>query len=377
MNAEEFKQIIDTIAQEKGISHEAIIIALKEAMEKSYLKFIGGEEKVIKDKDGNETVYPAARVEVEIDEENGFISLCQVRTIVKEVEDDVLEIELDEAKDDYASSLEDFVEAKSLLKTKEKEKKREMDHIISLIKDGKKNLKLGKEYRSYCRLDDVTKTLAMSVQNVLKGKIAEAERMALYDLYKDHIGEMITGVVERADERGAIINIGRTTAELTRKEMIGDEYFKAGDSVKVYIQEVKSTDKKTPLKGQQIEITRSSEGFLRRLFEEEIHEIFEGTVIIKGIARQAGVRSKVAVYSTNPDIDPTGACIGSHGARIQKIVASLGNAKDKEKIDIIPYSEVTALYLAESLRPAHVLGIKIVDEKALPTPKAIAVVNDG
>jgi N utilization substance protein A len=152
------------------------------------------------------------------------------------------------------------------------------------------------------------------------------------------------------------VNIGRTSVELTRREMIGDEYFKVGDPIKVYIQEVKeaSQEVKGP-RGPQIEVTRSSEGFLKRLFEEEIHEIYDGTVVIKGIAREAGVRSKVAVYSTNEDVDPTGACIGPGGSRIQKIVSQLGNGKDKEKIDIISWSSNPGLYIAESLRPSQVL----------------------
>src|SRR5574344_2621176 len=154
--------------------------------------------------------------------------------------------------------------------------------------------------------------------------------------------------------------------------MIGDEYFKVGDPIKVYIQEVKSAvpeEGKAP-RGPQIEVTRSSEGFLKRLFEEEIHEIYDGTVIIKGIAREAGVRSKVAVYSTNEDVDPTGACIGPGGSRIQKIVSQLGNGKDKEKIDISAYSDNPGLYIAESLRPAQVLGVALSPvDPAIPHQK--------
>ena len=113
---------------------------------------------------------------------------------------------------------------------------------------------------------------AMAVKSNLRIKIAEAERVALYDVYKDHIGEMVTGTVEKADDRSVSVNIGRTSVELTRREMIGDEYFKVGDPIKVYIQEVKdvSQESKGP-RGPQIEVTRSSEGFLKRLFEEEIH----------------------------------------------------------------------------------------------------------
>jgi N utilization substance protein A len=219
---------------------------------------------------------------------------------------------------------------------------------------------------------------AQAVKTILRQKIAEAERVALYDVYKDHIGEMITGTVEKADDRSVTVNIGRTMVELGRREMIGDEYFKVGDPIKVYIQEVKEAQQEgKPSHGPQIEVTRSSEGFLKRLFEEEIHEIYDGTVLIKGIARDAGVRSKVAVVSTNEDVDATGACIGPSGSRIQKIVSQLGNGKDKEKIDIIAYSDNPGLYVAESLRPAQVLGVALQPiDPALPHQKAIAVVKD-
>ncbi|MBO4540919.1 MAG: hypothetical protein J5736_02985, partial [Bacilli bacterium] len=156
-----------------------------------------------------------------------------------------------------------------------------------------------------------------------------------------------------------------------------------GDQIKVYIQEVKSAhpeERKEGAKprGPQIEVTRSSEGFLKRLFEEEIREIYDGTVVIKAIAREAGIRSKVAVTSANEDIDATGACIGPGGTRIQKVVAQLGNGKEKEKIDIINYSTNPACFIIEAVRPATVVGVALYpanEENA--TQKAVAVVRDG
>jgi len=189
---------------------------------------------------------------------------------------------------------------------------------------------------------------------------------------------MVTGTVEKADDRSVSVNIGRTMVELTRREMIGDEFFKVGEPIKVYIQEVKEAEQEgKPSHGPQIEVTRSSEGFLKRLFEEEIHEIYDGTVVIKGIAREAGVRTKVAVASNNEDVDATGACIGPSGSRIQKIVSQLGNGKDKEKIDIIAYSDNPGLYIAESLRPSQVLGVALAPtDPMIPHQKATAIVKD-
>ncbi len=361
MDATVFKAAIDEIAESKGISHEAVVEALTEALQRAYIKYLGG---------GDDAV-----VEAKIDEENGRITLAQIKNVKKDVEDDYLEISPADASEDADEALENLDD--DLKDTKDPATKADLKDLVEKVKAAKAAIKVGGTYPMYCPLDELSKLTAMAVKSNLRIKIAEAERVALYDVYKDHIGEMVTGTVEKADDRSVSVNIGRTSVELTRREMIGDEYFKVGDPIKVYIQEVKeaSTDVKGP-RGPQIEVTRSSEGFLKRLFEEEIHEIYDGTVVIKGIAREAGVRSKVAVYSTNEDVDPTGACIGPGGSRIQKIVSQLGNGKDKEKIDIISWSSNAGLYIAESLRPSQVLGVAIVDAAAEPHPKAVAVVKD-
>lgn len=357
-----FKSAIDQIAESKSISHEAVVAALKEAIERAYIKHLGG---------GDDAV-----VEATIDEDNGFITLSQKKNVVEEVEDDYLEISPEDAKEDVKDTLEHLEES---LDEAKKEQKPEIKHLMALVKEEGKNIKVGGTYALYCPINDLTKLTAMSVKSLLRSRIAEAERVALYDIYKDHIGEMVTGVVEKADDRSVFINIGRTSVELTRHEMIGDESFRTGDTVKVYLQEVKQVGEHAPKapKGPQIMVTRASEGFLKRLFEEEIHEVYDGTVVIKGIAREAGVRSKVAVMSTNDDVDPTGACIGPGGSRIQRVVSQLGNgSKEKEKIDIIAWSNNPALFIAESLRPAHVIGVKIDDLNAEPYPTATAIVKD-
>jgi N utilization substance protein A len=361
MDAAVFKAAIDEIAESKGISHDAVVVALSEALQRAYIKYLGGGDDAI--------------VEATIDEANGRITLAQIKNVKKDVEDDYLEISVADAKEDADEMIENLED--DLKEAKEADKKADIKDLIEKVKAAKDAVKIGGTYPMYCPLDELSKLTAMAVKSNLRIKIAEAERVALYDVYKDHIGEMVTGTVEKADDRSVSVNIGRTSVELTRREMIGDEYFKVGDPIKVYIQEVKeaSQEGKGP-HGPQIEVTRSSEGFLKRLFEEEIHEIYDGTVVIKGIAREAGVRSKVAVYSTNEDVDPTGACIGPGGSRIQKIVSQLGNGKDKEKIDIISWSSNPGLYIAESLRPSQVLGVAIVDAEAQPHPKAIAIVKD-
>ena len=313
----QFFEALDLLEVQKGITKESILSALKEAMKKALIKQLGGGDDAI--------------VEVNIDEDTGKIEMYQVKKVVEEVHDDYLEISVEEAK--------------------------KFD----------KKFNIDDDYKIYVNFADLSKLFAMTVKSVLHQKLAEAEKAALYVTYKDKIGEMITGVVEKADERSIIVNIGRTSVYLSSRELIGDETFNVGDTVRLYVSDVSSSEK-----GAQISVTRSDPGFLRRIFEEEIHEIYDGTVIIKNIAREAGIRSKVAVFSNNEDVDPTGACIGIDGGRIKKIVGQLGNARDKEKIDIIQYYEDPGLYIVESLRPATVVGVKLNEEQH----SAVAVVKD-
>ncbi|MGA0097633.1 MAG: transcription termination factor NusA [Bacilli bacterium] len=314
-------QAIDLIEQEKGISKEAIILALKEALEKAYRKQLGSIDDAL--------------VRADIDLKKGVIKLYQLKTVVENVEDDFLEISLEEVK------------------------------ALGLT------LNVGDTYQIEASPEDFQKSAAMTVKAILRQKIAEAEKSALYEIYKDKIGEMIVGQVEKIDDRSAIVNIGRTSVYLPSSKRIPGESFKVGDRIKLYVVDVESTTK-----GAQIAVSRIHEGFLKRLFEEELPEIYEGTVIIKSIAREAGLRSKVAVYSLDPNVDAAGACIGQNGTRIQKIVGQLGNAKDKEKIDIIAYTDNLPLYLVESLKPAQVHGI-IVDETNKKATMIIADDNLG
>lgn len=345
MNVENFKNAITELSVAKGVDEETIFVALKDALEKAFLKSLGGGED--------------AKVYVDIDLDNGFITLAQLKAVVEDVTDDYLEITKDDAEEENEVKIEDIEDELSGLTKKDKEKKHDLEILLSKVKEAGEHITLGEYYPIYASLSDMTKTFMKAVMSLLHGRIVEAERGLLYEYYKDHIGELITGTVEKCDDKGCLIDVGRTKVELSKREMIGDEMFRAGDPIRVYIQEVK---KKDDGKGAQVELTRSSAGFLKRLFEEEIHEIFDGTVLIKGVAREAGIKSKISVMSTNPDVDATGACIGQGGSRIQKIVAQLGNGKEKEKIDIIPYSVNPLLYVADSLKPVKALGVDVLDE---------------
>lgn len=321
INGEQLLLAVEEIEASKGISKEVILAALKEAMIKGYKKFIGATEE-----DDN--------VRVEINPDTGVIDMYYFKTVVKEVEtDDFLEISVEDANK----------------------------------LDPSKKYKVGDEFIIRSNPDELTKAVAMSIKSIVKQKFAEAEKNVLYEAFKDKIGTMITGRVEKVDDRGLSVNIGRTSVYLPRNQMIGDERYLVGEQIKLFVNNVISDSK-----GARINVTRSNEGFLKCLFQEEIHEIYDGTIEIKGIAREAGERSKVAVYTSDPNVDPAGSCIGPNGSRIQKIVGQLGNGNAKEKIDIIGYSEVTGLYIMESLKPAKVVGIILNEEEK----SATAIVKD-
>ena len=314
MNAVEFLNALEEIEASKGISKATILQMLEESLIKAYKKQLGGDD---------------ADVRVNIDVDRGIIEMYQAKAVVEEVEDDFLEVSVQDAN----------------------------------AMDPNKKYVAGDEFLIYASIDDLRKATAMSVKSMLKQKFAEAEKSILYETFKDKIGTLITGKVEKVDDRGISVNIVKTSVYLPKKELIGDERFIVGETIKIYVDDVASGTK-----GAHIVVSRSKEGFLKCLFMEEIHDVYDGTVIIKNIAREAGERSKVAVYSHDPNIDPAGSCIGPNGSRIQKIVSQLGNGGiNKEKIDIIAYSDNMGMFIMESLKPATALGIILDEEKKAAT----------
>lgn len=327
MDAKVFMEALDEIEATKGISKQSIIEALKEALRKALEKNLFGG------------AYEGSDIRVEISEDPASINMKYVRKVVEgEVDDDFLEISLEDANKG---------------------------------KKGKKYV-VGDEYVQEIKPEEMARLTALTVKSVLRQKLAEAEKQSLYESHKDKIGEMITGIVEKCDDRGAIVNIGRTSLYLTRKELIGDEMFDAGAPIRLYVSDVSAEQGKAPM----VKVSRSDPGFLRRLFEEEVREIYDGTVIIKSLAREAGIRSKIAVYSNDPNVDSVGCCIGVNGSAIQKILSQLGNSRDKEKIDIISYSPNDSLFLIDALRPATVLKIGLYTNED-GKKCAIAIVPDN
>lgn len=224
-----------------------------------------------------------------------------------------------------------------------------------------------KKYKSRARagsiIDIPLKTMdfgriaAQTAKHVIRQGIREAERSQVYEELQGKKGEIIAATVIRVDPRRstAIFEIGRTEAVLPKTEQIPDEYFYEGDIVRVYVVDVSVTER-----GPKVMISRTHPGLVKRLFEMEVPEIFDGVVEVKGISREAGTRTKMAVFSNDENVDPRGACIGPRGTRVARVVDELGG----EKIDIILWSEDPALYIAEALSPANVVGVNILDEQA-------------
>ena len=183
-------------------------------------------------------------------------------------------------------------------------------------------------------------------------RLRDAEREILYDEFIDKEEDILTGVIDRVDHRYVYVNLGRIEAVLSEAERSPNESYIPNERIKVYVNKVEQTTK-----GPQIYVSRSHPGLLKRLFEQEVPEIYDGTVIVKSVAREAGDRSKISVYSENPDIDAVGTCVGSKGARVEAVVEELGG----EKIDIVQWNEDPKVFVRNALSPSQVLEV-IVDE---------------
>ncbi len=198
------------------------------------------------------------------------------------------------------------------------------------------------------------RSAAHTAKQMLIQRLKEAERSVVYEEYYSREGDIITGVITRVEGKNVFINLGKTEAILPPTEQIATETYREGDRIKCYIVEVKKTTK-----GPQIMISRTHPGLLKRLFELEVPEIYEGVVELKSVAREPGMRSKIAVYSRDENVDPVGACVGPKGQRVQHIVDELHD----EKIDIVKWDEDPAIYIANSLSPAKVVSVDVSEEE--------------
>ena len=302
---------LDELEREKNISKETLLDAIEQSLIQAYKNHFG----------------KADNVHVTINRETGDFSVYADRRVVEYVEDPAEEVSLVEAQKQNT------------------------------------NAEVGDILKVPVHSDKFGRIATQNAKNVILQKIREEERKVLFDQYHGNEKEVVTGIVQRVVGHNVSVNLGKADAILAENEQVKGETFKPTERIKVYILEVKDTPK-----GPRILVSRTHPGLVKRLFESEVAEVKDGTVEIKSIAREAGSRTKLAVWSNDPDVDPVGACVGVNGARVSAIVNELRG----EKIDIINWDENPAILIENALSPAKVIAVMAdPDEKT-----ALVVVPD-
>ena len=329
VNGEEFKKALDFIVKEKGIDEDTVIEAMQTALSTAFRK--------------NEKADYASRVL--IDRNTGEIKVFKVTTIVDDYNDDDDDIDPEtgevKVKHDYLNEM-----------------------TISDAKEINKDYQVGDEILEEVTPHDFCRVAISVAKQVVLQKIREAEREKIMSEFEDKEDELMVGFLAMEDAKNYYVDLGKARGILSKSELIPGEKLTMGDSIKVYITKIESTPK-----GPLILVSRKNFGFVKRLFEHEIPEFQDGTLELRGVAREAGVRSKVAIASSNPKVDPIGSCIGEKGRRIANIINELGG----EKVDLIAYSNDPEEFIANALSPAKNLNVSITDEKK---KEALVIADD-
>jgi N utilization substance protein A len=299
----ELKRILDQICRDKGIDRALMIEAIEEAVRSAVRKKYGGKRDV----------------EVQFNDERGEIEVFRYRTVVDDVWDEESEIHIDEA--------------------------RKLAPDIELEED------LGEKLDNVAELGRIA---AQSAKQVIIHRMRDAEREVVFDMFRDREGSIVDGIVQRFERGKMIVNLGRTDAVLPREGQIPKRAYKQGDRIRAYLQEVRHDARDS-----QLLLSRTCNEFLIKLFELEVPEIAEGIVKIMAASREPGFRAKIAVTSSESDVDPVGACVGVKGARVQNVVQELQG----ERIDIVPWSPDPARYVANALAPAEVTRVFVDEEE--------------
>lgn len=298
-----FMEALNLLIEEKGIEKEVFLDMLKESIAKAYKKNYLSSD---------------ANVRVEINEKTGKFRLFELRTVVDDLEDEDIELSLEEAQAiNPKYQIGDVVETEA-----------DVEHIGRLA--------------------------AIQTKQLFRQRIRETEKETLYNEFADKKDDIITGIVDRVEPNFAIINIGKTGAFLAGNKQIPGEKLVEGQHLKVYVSDV---DRGT--KGTQIVVSRTEPNFVKRLFELEVPEVYDGTVEIKAVSREPGERSKMAVYTSNENIDPIGSCVGPKGSRVKNVVDELNG----EMIDIILWNSDPVVFISNALSPSEVKHVSIDEEK--------------
>ncbi|MDR1474989.1 MAG: transcription termination factor NusA [Holosporales bacterium] len=298
----ELLQMADNVAREKGLAKDVILGAMEEAIQKAGRAKYGMEYDV----------------RAHVDRVTGEIKMSRARTVVEEVEDDYKQIALSEAA---------LIDPQVLV---------------------------GQELSDDLPLIDFNRVAAQVAKQVINQKVRDAERQKQYEEFKDRVGEVVGGVVKKSDFGSVVVELGRGEGVLRRDGLLPRESFRVGDRIRAYLEEVRRCDV-----GAQVLLSRTHPNFMAKLFMQEVPEIYDKVVEIKAVARDPGSRGKIAVYSRDASIDPVGSCVGVRGVRVQAVVQELQG----EKIDIVPWSEDPATFVANALAPAEVVKIVIDPEK--------------
>ena len=342
MNNKEFKKALDLLVKEKGIDPEVIYEAMELALTSAYKKNYNSQ----------------TNVRVDINKDTGDIKVYSFKTVVDRAEEDKYkkfsDIDFSTVSDDEEDDepVLPFVYDPNIHLTLE-----EAEKIVP-------GIKIGETIEEEVTPKDFGRVAAATAKQVVIQKIREAERNVIIEEFADKEGELATGTVDMEDERNYYINLGRTQGILPKSETIPGEEIKMGSNIKVYITKVDNNSK-----GPLILLSRTHYGFVKRLFELEIPEINEGIILVYSVARDAGNRTKVAVYSEDPNVDPIGSCIGERGTRIANILKELGN----EKVDVIAYDKDPVVFIEHALSPAKDLHVFVTNEEK---KEAYVIVND-
>ena len=299
----DLKRIIDQISRDRGFDKALLIEAIEEAVQSAARKKLGSRRDI----------------EVRYNEEYGEVEIFQFRIVVEEALDEQTEIELNEAV--------------------------KLDPEVQLGDE------LGEKMVD---ITDLGRIAAQSAKQVIIHKMKDAERIVIYDMFKDRVGEVVSGIVQRFERGNMIVNLGRTDAILPKDQQIPKRSFKQGDRIRAYLKDVRQTTRDS-----QLILSRTCDEFLEKLFNMEVPEMAEGIVRVMGVSREPGFRAKIAVSSSEGDVDPVGACVGMKGSRVQNVVQELQG----ERIDIVTWSPDPAKYVYNALAPAHVSMVR-VDEDA-------------
>ncbi|PID16533.1 transcription termination/antitermination protein NusA [Sporosarcina sp. P34] len=302
----ELLDALTALEQQKGISRDVIVDAIEAALVTAYKRNFN----------------QAQNVRVDLNLNKGTMAVYSRKDVVEEVEDERLQISLEDAQlINPVYELHDVVEEEVTPR-------------------------------------DFGRIAAQTAKQVVTQRVREAERGLIYEEYIDREEDIVNGIVERMDPKNLFVGLGKVEAVLPSSEQIQTESYAPHDRIKVYITKVERT-----ARGPQVFVSRTHPGLLRRLFELEVPEIYDGTVEIKSIAREAGDRSKISVYTTNEEVDPVGSCVGSRGARVQTI----SNELNGEKVDIVEWSEDPVIFVANALSPSKVIDVQVNEEERSTT----------